>query len=171
MVEDATAGGRFRDRLILRLPLIGGDRPVPILERFCRILGTMISAGVPLPDAMEVDRRGDEQQRLRDAAGRGPAGDARGEGLAGPLTATGLFPGAARQMIRVGEETGTLDEQLDNAAEYYDRELDYKLKPLHQPVRAGGDHLHGRRSSASSPSPWSRRCTGCSTGSISDQSP
>jgi type IV pilus assembly protein PilC len=51
-----------------------------------------------------------------------------GQGLAGPLARTGLFPGAARQMFRVGEETGTLDEQLHTAAAYYDRELDYKIK-------------------------------------------
>jgi type IV pilus assembly protein PilC len=48
--------------------------------------------------------------------------------LAGPLSATNLFPGAARQMFRVGEDTGTLDEQLHAAANYLDRELDYKIK-------------------------------------------
>ena len=52
----------------------------------------------------------------------------RGEGLAGPLTATGLFPASARQMFRVGEDTGTLDDQLDTAAKYFDRELEYRLK-------------------------------------------
>jgi type IV pilus assembly protein PilC len=51
----------------------------------------------------------------------------QGEGLAGPLAETGLFPGAARQMIRVGEETGTLDLQLETSAEYYGRDLDFKL--------------------------------------------
>jgi type IV pilus assembly protein PilC len=51
-----------------------------------------------------------------------------GKGLAGPLAATGLFPGAARQMFRVGEETGTLDQQLQVAAEYYSRDLDEKVK-------------------------------------------
>ena len=51
-----------------------------------------------------------------------------GKGLAGPLAETGLFPGAARQMFRVGEETGTLDQQLEVAAEYYSRELDEKVK-------------------------------------------
>ena len=51
----------------------------------------------------------------------------RGEGLAAPLAATGLFPAAARQMFRVGEETGTLDEQLEIAADFFDRELDYKI--------------------------------------------
>ena len=51
-----------------------------------------------------------------------------GQGLAEPLARTGLFPGAARQMFRVGEETGTLDAQLATAAAFYDRELDVKLK-------------------------------------------
>ena len=47
-----------------------------------------------------------------------------------PLADTGLLPQAAVQMVRVGEETGTLDAQLENAAEYYGRELDYKLAKL-----------------------------------------
>ena len=52
----------------------------------------------------------------------------RGEGLAGPLAATGLFPAAARQMLRVGESTGSLDEQLAVTSEFFERELDYKIK-------------------------------------------
>ena len=51
-----------------------------------------------------------------------------GQGLAEPLAETGLFPAAARQMFRVGEETGTLDKQLTTAAAFYHRELDLKLK-------------------------------------------
>ena len=51
-----------------------------------------------------------------------------GQGLAEPLARTGLFPGAAQQMFRVGEETGTLDEQLELAATYYNRELDIQVK-------------------------------------------
>jgi type IV pilus assembly protein PilC len=51
-----------------------------------------------------------------------------GQGLSEPIARTGLFPGAARQMFRVGEETGTLDEQLALAATYYNREVDIKVK-------------------------------------------
>ena len=53
-----------------------------------------------------------------------------GEGLARPLARTGLFPPTAAQMIRVGEETGTLDTQLEVTARYYEGELDYKIKKL-----------------------------------------
>ncbi len=51
-----------------------------------------------------------------------------GNGLADPLAETGLFPAAARQMFRVGEETGTLDKQLTTAAVFYHRELEIKIK-------------------------------------------
>jgi type IV pilus assembly protein PilC len=51
-----------------------------------------------------------------------------GQGLSQPIARTGLFPGAARQMFRVGEETGTLDQQLSLAASYYDREVDIRVK-------------------------------------------
>jgi type IV pilus assembly protein PilC len=51
----------------------------------------------------------------------------QGQGLAEPIAQSGLFPAAARQMFRVGEETGTLDQQLEVAAAYYGRELETKL--------------------------------------------
>jgi type IV pilus assembly protein PilC len=54
----------------------------------------------------------------------------QGAGLARPISATKLFPGVAAQMIRVGEDTGTLDTQLEVAAQFYERELDYKIKKL-----------------------------------------
>jgi type IV pilus assembly protein PilC len=52
----------------------------------------------------------------------------QGGGFSEPLGETGLFPGAAKQMFRVGEETGTLDTQLETAAVYFDRELDVRVK-------------------------------------------
>jgi type IV pilus assembly protein PilC len=54
----------------------------------------------------------------------------RGEGMSEPITATGLFPGGVCQMIRVGEDTGTLDTQLDVAATFYGKEVAYKLDRL-----------------------------------------
>ena len=51
-------------------------------------------------------------------------------GVAGPLARTGLFPGTATQMLRVGEDTGSLDTQLEVTAEYYETELNYKIAKL-----------------------------------------
>jgi type IV pilus assembly protein PilC len=53
-----------------------------------------------------------------------------GQGIAGPLAKTGMFPNTAVQMLRVGEETGSLDAQLEVTAQYYETELDYKIKKL-----------------------------------------
>jgi type IV pilus assembly protein PilC len=121
-------GMMLRDRALLRVPVIGDLIQHAVLERFCRILSTMMAAGVPLPDALAVTTGATNNRVYR--AGLVTAREAmiRGEGLAGPLVATGLFPPSAKQMFRVGESTGTLDQQLETAATYFDRELDYKIK-------------------------------------------
>ncbi len=123
-------GRRQRDRALLRLPLIGQLIRFAIVERFCRLLAAMMEAGVPLPEAMSVLAEGTTNVVYR--AGMEEIREAmlRGEGLAKPMGAAGLFPGAMVQMIRVGEDTGTLDEQLENASAYYGKELEYKVKRL-----------------------------------------
>lgn len=121
-------GRAWWDNVLLHLPGFGDVLRHAILERFCRVLASMLSAGVPLPDALAVT--GDVTNNTIYRRGVLAAREAmlRGEGLAGPLGDTNLFPGAARQMFRVGEDTGTLDTQLETAAKYYDRELDFKIK-------------------------------------------
>jgi type IV pilus assembly protein PilC len=120
-------GRALRDRTILRIPVIGDLITHAILERFCRVLSAMTKAGVPLPDAMVVTADATNNIVYRRALGEAREAMLEGEGLAGPIAATGLFPAAARQMLRVGEETGTLDTQLEGAAEYFERELDYRV--------------------------------------------
>jgi type IV pilus assembly protein PilC len=123
-----TPGRALRDRVLLRIPVFGDLIHHVLLERFCRVLSSMMSAGVPLPEAMRVTTGAVSNAVFK--SGLDEARDAmlRGEGLATPLAATGLFPASARQMFRVGEDTGTLDEQLDTAANYFYRELDFKIK-------------------------------------------
>jgi type IV pilus assembly protein PilC len=123
-----TAGRALYDRVAIRLPGIGPVLREAILERFCRVLASMVSAGVPLPDALAVTADVTNNDVYRRGLITAREAMLRGEGLARPLAATGLFPGAARQMFRVGEDTGTLDAQLVTAAAYFDRELEYKIK-------------------------------------------
>lgn len=124
-----TESGRAgRDRLILRLPLLGDLMRHVVLERFCRILSAMMQAGVPLPTALATTTQAMSNAVYRRGLIVAREAMMRGEGLAGPLIATGLFPPSAKQMFRVGENTGTLDEQLETAAVYFERELDYKIK-------------------------------------------
>ena len=121
-------GKAVKDSLLLRSPVFGDLLQHVILERFCRIMSSMLTAGVQLPEAMRVTS--DATNNFVYQRGLAQARDAmlRGEGLAGPLSETGLFPPSARQMFRVGENTGTLDQQLETAATYFERELDYKIK-------------------------------------------
>ncbi|HUA94963.1 MAG TPA: type II secretion system F family protein [Acidimicrobiales bacterium] len=125
----STARGRqLRDVVVLRIPVLGDLIRTAVLERFCRILCSMVGAGVPLPEALQVTGNATTNAVFQDALGTARDAMLRGEGLAGPLAQTELFPVAARRMFLVGESTGTLDQQLDTAAQYFDRELDYKLK-------------------------------------------
>ncbi len=121
-------GKLLRDRIVLRLPGLGIVLRYAIVERFCRILSSMVQAGVPIPDAMQVASDSSSNRKFRRGLGVAREAMVRGEGLAKPIAATGLFPSGANQMIRVGEATGTLDTQLDAAANFYSRELTYRLK-------------------------------------------
>ncbi|HLX77843.1 MAG TPA: type II secretion system F family protein, partial [Acidimicrobiales bacterium] len=84
--------------------------------------------GVALPEALAVT--GEATNNVVYKNGITVARDEmlRGEGFADPLKRTNLFPSAVVQMFRVGEDTGSLDDQLQTAATYYERELNYRIK-------------------------------------------
>jgi type IV pilus assembly protein PilC len=122
-------GGRaLLDGLLLKLPVLGLLVQAAVLERICRVLSSMLRAGVDLPQAMTVTADASNNAVYREGINRIREQMMEGQGLADPLAQTGLFPGAARQMFRVGEETGTLDIQLETAATYYHRELEVRVK-------------------------------------------
>jgi type IV pilus assembly protein PilC len=123
-------GRRLKDRLLLRAPIVGVVIRFSIVERFCRLLATMMQAGVPLPEAMAVLGQGTKNVLFQSGLAKVRAAMMRGEGLARPLGASDLFPGAVVQMVRVGENTGTLDTQLEVASDYYGQELEYKIQHL-----------------------------------------
>ena len=121
-------GKELKDKALLKIPVVGNLIHTAIIERFCRLLASMTVAGVALPEALAVTTAATNNTVFRRALTGARAAMLRGEGLAGPLADTGLFPGAARQMFAVGESTGNLDDQLQAAANYLDRELDYRIK-------------------------------------------
>jgi type IV pilus assembly protein PilC len=121
--------GRARlDAVILKLPVLGLLVQAAVLERVCRVLSSMLRAGVDLPQAMAVTADASNNAVFHRGIEKIREEMMEGQGLAEPLTRTGLFPGAAQQMFRVGEETGTLDVQLETAAVYYHRELEVRVK-------------------------------------------
>lgn len=126
-----TAGGRLRrDRVVLRLPIVGPVVEDAAVERFCRVLSSMAQAGVPLPDALQLASAGTNNRVYQDALVKAREEMIQGEGLSGPIGRTGVFPSAVTQMLRVGEETGTLSDQLDTMSSYFAQELDFRLKNL-----------------------------------------
>jgi type IV pilus assembly protein PilC len=122
------SGKQLRDRMVLKIPIIGEIVQFSILERFTRILSSMVTAGVALPDALKVTIEATNNRVYMAGLETARQAMIEGAGFSGPLAETGLFPGAARQMFKVGEETGTLDEQLRTASLFLDRELDMRIK-------------------------------------------
>ena len=123
--------GRYaRDALLLKVPVLGVTIQYALVERFCRVLASMVSAGVNLPEALAVTTDALRNRVYVRRLGEVTEKMLEGQGVAGPLASTELFPATATQMLRVGEETGSLDTQLVVTAEYYETELDYKLAKL-----------------------------------------
>jgi type IV pilus assembly protein PilC len=121
-------GKAVLDKWMLKLPVVGDLTETAIIERTCRVLASMLRAGVDLPRSMAVTADSANNAVYKRALEGVREAMMQGQGLSGPINLTGLFPAAARQMFRVGEETGTLDQQLEVAAAYYNRELETKLE-------------------------------------------
>ncbi|MBV6725969.1 type II secretion system F family protein [Nocardioides daeguensis] len=117
-------------RFLLAVPVLGTTIQYALVERFCRVMASMVSAGVNLPEAIEVATDSLRNRVFIKRLNGVTEQMLEGQGLAGPLARTALFPGTATSMIRVGEETGSMDTQLEVTAEYYEDELDYKIAKL-----------------------------------------
>ncbi len=123
-------GKDFFDRVRLRLPVLGPAYNIVLTERFCRLMASLANAGVPLTTAMRVTAETMNNTVYSNALMEAQQGMIEGGGLSGPLAATGVFPSTVVQMIRVGEATGTLQDQMDVAATFYERELEHKIKKV-----------------------------------------
>lgn len=125
-------GHRALQGFLLRVPLLGTVLTYAATERFCRVLGSLLEAGVALPDALPTASDCTNnlvfKERLAEASDRVLAG----EGFSEPLRSTELFPATVVQMVRVGERTGELSEQLEGAATFFQDELDYSVDKLTQ---------------------------------------
>ena len=123
-------GRRIRDVILLRIPIAGDVVRFTVIERFCRILSSMVQAGVPIAESLRLAGVGANNYVYQRSLSSARNKMLEGEGIYRPIATTGLFPGTVIQMMRVGEETGTLDQQLEAVAGYYGKELEFKLKRL-----------------------------------------
>lgn len=121
-------GHMAMDRLSLRLPLLGPILLKYELTRFARTLGTLLSNGVSLLEAIGIARDTVGNILLREALDSLPAAIKQGGRMATSLEKTGLFTQAAIQMIAVGEESGRLDAMLKELAHVYDDEIQASVR-------------------------------------------
>ena len=121
--------GRLKlDRFMLSIPVAGSLNELVALERFCRVLSTLVRTHVHLPEALELAGASTGNRVFENAIMHARTRVLQGEGLAGPLDSAKIFPAAAIQIFRIGEESGQLGSQLHQAASFYSDELDHKLK-------------------------------------------
>ncbi|HEY7497200.1 MAG TPA: type II secretion system F family protein [Vicinamibacterales bacterium] len=121
----ATEAGRFMiDRIMLKLPILGGILRKVAVARFCRTLSTLLSSGVPILDGLDITARTSGNAIIEKAILTTRSGIERGETVSGPLRETNVFPSMVVQMINVGETTGALDTMLSKIADFYEDEVD-----------------------------------------------
>ncbi len=116
-------GRRMRDRMLLRLPLLGSLLARVETARFARTLGTLLESGVALTAALTIATRTFQNQVIVEAMAEVGEALKQGRGLSRPLEATGLLPPIAITFVRTGEEAGRLGEMLVRLAEALDREV------------------------------------------------
>lgn len=124
-------GRRVIERLLLQVPLFGPVVARFALVRFCRMLGTLVGAGVPLVSALQVANEAIGNQTLADAVSETVKKVRNGTSLAaGMAGCPQLFPPSVIEMISVAEETGRLDEELVRMAAAFEEDLDQRLTML-----------------------------------------
>ena len=128
--RDTPRGRKRIDTIALKLPIFGPLLKKVAVARFTRTLGTMISSGVPILDALEVTAKTSGNVVLEEVIFEVRSSIAEGQTISEPLAETDIFPGMVIQMISVGEATGALDTMLEKIADFYDDEVDTAVDAL-----------------------------------------
>ena len=133
-----TSGGELAiDKSKLNAPIFGQIVRKSTISRFCRTLGTLISSGVPILEALEIVRSAVGNRVISDAIESVCGSIREGETIAEPLGASGVFDPLLVNMIDIGEETGELDKMLNKISDNYDLDVDVlvdSLSSLLEPV-------------------------------------
>jgi len=123
-------GRKIFDNTILHFPVVGDLIRKVAVARFCRTLGTMISSGVPILDALDICAKTAGNRTVEAAIQKTRVAISEGRTIAQPLQETNVFPNMVVQMIAVGESTGALDAMLTKIADFYDDEVDSAVEAL-----------------------------------------
>jgi type IV pilus assembly protein PilC len=126
-----TEGGReFWDKFYLKLPVVGKTIGQIGVARFARTMGTLVRAGIPILQALEVMEEVAGNVVMQKAIHSARVSITEGDSIAEPLAATGVFEPMVTQMIAVGEETGALDDMLVRMSDYFEREVMHMVDAL-----------------------------------------
>ncbi len=123
-------GRKVWDTLLLKLPVFGDLLRKVAVARFCRTLGTMVSSGVPILDALDICAKTAGNVVIEEAVMGARQSISEGRTIAEPIQEAGVFPDMVCQMISVGESTGALDIMLTKIADFYDEEVDQSVENL-----------------------------------------
>ena len=127
----STEAGRYQlDRLKLWLPVIKGPMQKIVTARFASTLAILTSAGIPLVEAIESAAATTNNAVVIEKMKIANEGLQKGERLTGMITSTGLFPPMMLSMVKIGEESGSLESMLVKTSDYYEEELETAIKQL-----------------------------------------
>jgi len=123
-------GALYWDKMMLRMPVLGNLVRKSSVARFTRTLGTLLSSGVSILDALDITAKTAGNVVIANAINKSVMSIAEGDTITAPLKESGVFPPMVTQMISVGEKTGGLDEMLNKIADFYDEEVDDAVTAL-----------------------------------------
>jgi type IV pilus assembly protein PilC len=129
-VKKTQKGARGFDWLMIKSPVWGDLFLKASIARFTRTLGTLLSSGVPILQALLITRDTSGNLHVAHAVQRVHDRAKAGEGVSRPLAETGIFPALVTSMIEVGEETGALPDMLSRVADNFDEEVDNAVGAL-----------------------------------------
>ena len=131
MFTSRTDRGRYwLDKIGLRVPVFGDLIRKTAIARFARTLGTLVSSGVPILDALTITGRTAGNKIIEEAIYATRASISEGKTIAEPLIESKVFPPMVCHMIAVGETTGALDQMLQKIADFYEDEVDNAVANL-----------------------------------------
>lgn len=118
------------DALMLKMPVVGMLIRKVAVAKFTRTMGTMLSSGVAILEALDIVAKTAGNSVVENAIYNVRSGISEGRTMADPLQVSGVFPAMVCQMIAVGESTGALDAMLEKIADFYDEEVDQAVENL-----------------------------------------
>ncbi len=123
-------GKWLKDQLLLKVPVFGGLVLKADMSRFARVMSLLIQSGIPALKALEISAGSADNSVVAQAIDKIRVSVTEGTGMTEPMKESGVFPPSVVRMVRVGEETGKIDELLLRVSDYYDMQVEYTVSNL-----------------------------------------